>query len=406
MGKLNLGKKLSAARELCHLEKIPIRVVVTGSRGKSALTRLLRQGFSACGLSVYARITGVVPRELSPLGERVIRRRSPAHIRETRWWLSQVPADANALVVENSAVAPELQSFASDLIHPTLVVWTTLRADHVEAWGPGREGAARTLFRGVPPGVPVAGGAELARSPLPRLFEENGNPLYLVPDIVPDIVTRPGKAEETGHKKENLALAELAYSLCGVDAPQISTLRSEAMAAMASLPPDLADFRILREGQRQRQRERQDVGQDDELAVAFSANDLESTRNLFAETGWSFEETTLLYHHRPDRGARLGEFLSWIRECPWRDVVFTRARQPRIFSPLFSPLFSLLRRDSMFRGSMFCNPTLRNPIWNDAIDDPASFRAWRGGRGRVFACGNVAGWPLEFLKEIASSFTN
>jgi hypothetical protein len=257
--------------------------------------------------------------------------------------------------VENSAVAPELQAFAPNLVCPTLVVWTTLRADHVEVWGPGREGAARTLFRGVPRGVPVAGGAELARWPLPRLFEENGNPLHLVDPL--------GKGGESDHRKANLALAELACSLCGVVDPR-------ALSAMASLPPDLADFRVLRDGP-------------DELAVAFSANDLESTRNLFAETGWGFEETTLLYHHRPDRGARLGEFLPWIRERPWREVVFTRQR--RFFSTF----------------SMF-SPLRHGLSWNDAIDDPLSFAAWRKGRGRVFACGNVAGWPVKFLSEVFS----
>jgi hypothetical protein len=180
---------------------------------------------------------------------------------------------------------------------------------------------------------------------MPRLFEENGNALHLV-----------GSSEKTGaagHREANLALAELACSLCGVDVPRASS-------AMASLPPDLADFRILREGR-------------DELAVAFSANDLESTRNLFAETGWDFEETTLLYHHRPDRSARLGEFLPWIRERPWRETVFTRTR----------------RRRFVWNGLP----------WNDAIHSPSSFAEWRRGRGRVFACGNVAGWPLVFLKE-------
>jgi hypothetical protein len=335
------------------VDGIPLRVVVTGSRGKSALTRLLHAGFSACGLSVYGRITGVIPRELSPRKERVIRRGSPAHIREMRWWLSQVPADADAVIVENSAIAPELQSFAPDLVRPTLVVWTTLRADHVEVWGPGREGAARALCLGIPPGVPVAGGAELARWPLPRFFRENGNALRLVKPL-----------EETGeadHRRANLALAELACSLCSVG--------PEALPAMASLPPDLADFRVLRDGT-------------DELAAAFSANDPESTRNLFAETGWDFGETTLLYHHRPDRDARFGEFQPWIREHPWREVVFTRQRRSFSLSRLGLGLAS-------------------KSIWNDAIDSPSSFVAWSRGRGRVFACGNVAGWPLEFLKAYA-----
>jgi hypothetical protein len=345
---------------LRNLKEIPVRVVVTGSRGKSSLTRLLHAGFSACGLSTYARVTGVIPRELSPHGERTIRRASPANVREMRWWLSQIPADADAVVLENSAVSLDLQSVASELLSPVLVVWTTLRADHAEAWGPGREGAARTLTMGIPRGVPVAGGRELMRSPLPDFFTSNENTLH-----VPD-------STDAGHVEANLALAALACSLCGVDV-------SRAVRAMTALPPDLADFRILRDGADELN-ELTELNEMDELAVAFSANDVESTERLFAETGWDSEETTLLFHHRPDRDARLESFLPWIGSRPWRETVFTRQHRP---------LLSL--------RSPFSPYSLK---WNDAIDSPSSFAAWRRGRGRVFACGNVAGWPLEFLREV------
>jgi hypothetical protein len=344
---------------------IPLRVVVTGSRGKSSLVRLLHAGFSACGLATYARVTGVIPRELSPGNgqtiERTIRRTSPAHVREMLWWLSRVPADADAVVLENSAVSPGLQSVASELLSPVLVVWTTLRPDHVEAWGPGREGAARALMGGVPRGVPVAGGPELMRSPLPYLFESNGNALH-VPEIA-----------DAGHVEANLALAALVCSLRGLDV-------SRAVRAMTALPPDLADFRVLRDGQ----------SESDELAVAFSANDVESTERLFAETGWDAGETTFLFHHRPDREARLESFLPWIESRSWKEMIFTRQRRPLF--PRLSPFALLSSRPNR-------NGLNRNTLkWNDAIDSPSSFAAWRRGRGRVFACGNVAGWPLEFLK--------
>lgn len=341
---------------LRNLSSVPLRVIVTGSRGKSSLTRLLHAGLNACGLRTHARITGVIPRELTPKGERVIRRRSPADIREMRWWLSQVPPDADALVVENSAVSPELQSFAPDLVSPTLAVWTTLRADHVEVWGPGREGAAKTLIRGVPRGVPVAAGMELTLSPLPELFKANGNILYT--PAPGKNVFLPGALSGSTHDAENLALAQLACELCractGLD---IDVAR--AARAMSALAPDIADFRIVRNGT-------------DELAAAFSANDTESTTRLFEETGWSPEETTLLYHHRPDRNARLASFLPWIESYSWRKKIYTRSR--RTFPSCWSAV-----------------------EWNDAVESPSAFKEWWKGRGRVFACGNVAGWPIEFL---------
>ncbi len=326
---------------------IPIRILVTGSRGKSSLTRLLHAGLRAWGLNARARITGVLPRELTPDGgERVIRRASPAHVAEFGWWLDQVPAETQALVAENSAVAPELQRYAPDRLRPTLVVWTTLRPDHTEVWGPGREGAAVSLLPGVPKGVPVAGGVELGRPEMRRLLKANGNALHVAPGGI-----------SGGHEESNLLLAALALSLAlpGRDL-------DAAVRAMAELPPDLADFRILEQG-------------GDSLAVAFSANDVASTAQLFAETGWDAAETTLLYHHRPDRTARLRDFLPWINSLPWRETVFSRPEKPLL------------------------SPPWGGQAWNDGLTGPEAFRDWLAGRGKVFACGNVAGWPLRFLQE-------
>ena len=325
------------------LRRVGIRILVTGTRGKSSLVRLLHAGLSAVGLRTHSRVTGVLPRELSPAGQRVIRRTSPVSFREMRWWLSQVPRDAEALVLENSAVSPLLQPAAGRWLDPTLLVWTTLRPDHQDAWGPGVRGAAEALLRGVPRGVPVLAGPEAAL--VARALEARG-PATLM-DLPPSF--REGNIL--------LAMRALTLSLEGTGLASSEALAA-ARRAMESLPPDVADFRILGEGE-------------DLLAVAFSANETASTEQLFVETGWRAEETTLLFHHRPDRPARLRAFLPWIRSLPWRATAFTRTSRP------------WLRLDRL--------------RWTDEISDPASFAAWRRGRGRVFACGNVAGWPLEFL---------
>ena len=330
---------------------IPHRILVTGSRGKSSLARLVHAAFRAAGKTARARITGVLPRELGADGtERVIRRTSPAHIGEIRWWLDQVPRGTDALIVENSAVAPDLQGVVASWVHPTLTVWTTLRPDHTDVWGPGIEGAAHALLRGVPAGGLVAAGGETDRPDLAELFRRNGNTVHF--DHPP-----PG----CSHREANLSLALLAMALClpHADMPGIRPV-------LAALPPDVADFRILARG----------AGDGDSLAVAFSANDTESTERLFMETGWHPGETTLLYHHRPDRGARLHAFLPWIASRRWKETVFSRS------------------------GGRFSLAPGRGIAWNDGLDGPESFRRWWAGRGKVFACGNVAGWPLAFLREL------
>ena len=67
------------------------RILVTGSRGKSSLVRLLCAGLEACGVSPWGRITGVLPRQIGPGGERLIERTAPAHVEEMRELHLDVP---------------------------------------------------------------------------------------------------------------------------------------------------------------------------------------------------------------------------------------------------------------------------------------------------------------------------
>jgi hypothetical protein len=333
-----------------NIEAVPIRVLVTGVRGKSGVCRLLHAAFSACGFRAYTRITGVLPRELGPEGGRVILRAGPASFREMKWWLARLPpASAQVIIAENSSLRGEYQEALARWVKPAALVWTTLREDHREIWGPGTEAAFEALFRGVPKNTPVICGSELDRREILERFGKNRNAVFFAGG-------ESAADEVFAHHKANIVLALGVCRFFGLDG-------ETAEKACRELKPDIADFRILcgKSG----------APSDGRLAAAFSANDIESTRALFAETGWRPEETTLLYHHRSDRGARLKSFMPWIQEYTWKEVAFTG---PRIWPA----------------PGKFGSPRIKSA---------AAFTAWLDapGRGKVFACGNVAGWPLEYL---------
>ncbi|HPI98954.1 MAG TPA: hypothetical protein PLV56_09425, partial [Synergistales bacterium] len=65
----------------------PLKILVTGSRGKSSLVRLIHSALLANGIKAYGRITGVIPRELTPCGEVQILRTNGGHVEEMKWWL-------------------------------------------------------------------------------------------------------------------------------------------------------------------------------------------------------------------------------------------------------------------------------------------------------------------------------
>lgn len=266
------------------------RILVTGSRGKSSLVRLLCAGMGARGIDFRGRITGVLPRELSSAGERLIVRNAPGHIAEMRWWLGQIPRETEAVVMENSAVQPELQEMAAKWLKPTVIVWTNARPDHQEVWGKGSAAAASALLRGIPKGASLVLSEEIMNSALIR-DQLSARAAF----------TLAAPYEERDFRLSNLNLARKTLEFCGL-------LDEKSEGVMMRLPPDVGDFRVFH------------MVCGAKLAAAFSANDLESTERLFSLLGWNEEETTLLFSDREDRPFRRASFGPFLKRH-WREVL-------------------------------------------------------------------------------------
>ena len=293
---ISVGFRRSKLKPL-HCAKY--RILVTGSRGKSSLVRLIFAGLAAAGLNACGRITGVLPRELTPAGERSIVRNAPGHVEEMRWWLRQLSDEVEAVVMENSAVQPELQRLAAEWLCPTLTVWTNARPDHEEAWGPDERSAIGALAGGVPDDGTLLLGPELCGSrQLQGLLKGRGGATVAV------------ETQSGDYLAANLALAARALDLLGF-------ADENTLEAMKELKPDVADFRVFTLCDTPATC----------LAPAFSANDLRSTETLFRATGWREEETSVLYCDRADRPARRRAFRPFL-ERNWREVRTLHGDEP------------------------------------------------------------------------------
>ena len=323
---------------LNRLHSIGHRVLVTGSRGKSSVVRLLHAAFHSAGIEAWARITGVEPRELGPSGERLIDRSAGAHVEEMRWWLQRVPRSAGAVVLENSAVTPDFQGLAGQWLGPGLTVLTSVVPDHQEAWGPDAASAAQVLCGGIP-----GGGAVVA----PLALQNDGYLLGLLRQRRCRVVfAEPSPGEGNDAVSLNRGLAIEAARQCGLP-------ENESREAFEKLAPDRFDFRVVKRGGAQ-------------VALAFSANDPDSTRAAFESLGWRPSETRLVYNHRKDRPERYRAFSSWLRSGHWREVMVVGDRPPGLKAPGYFGM----------RAGEGLGDLLR----------PGD---------RVFGCGNIAGLPLE-----------
>lgn len=325
----------------------PLKILVTGSRGKSSLVRLIHSALLANGIKAYGRITGVIPRELTPGGEVQILRTNGGHVEEMKWWLSSIPHDAEAVIMENSAVAPELQHLAAEWFCPRVTVVTNVNPDHQEAWGPSEEDAIRAITMGITGESAVLLGLGLDQKAL--LME-------IIRSKVCSLQSATFSREEQpkDFRENNLITALDLCRFLGMD-PSVSE------KAMRRTPPDMADFRLLSMG-------------GIELAFAFSANDIHSTRDLFSSLQWSYDETIILYNHRGDRPVRLKSYRDWILRNKWSSICITGDRP---WSPWAWKYYRECR-------------------------DLDEFLPGLGEGEKVFGCGNVAGLPLKLILERGS----
>lgn len=138
---------------LRNLRKIPIRIHVNGTRGKSSVTRLLAAALKANGIRVFAKTTGTLPRMILPNGkEYPVYRPSGANIIEQLRIVSlSANQEAEALVIECMALQPHLQSLCElKLVRATHGVITNARADHLDVMGPEEEDVVKALLGTTP----------------------------------------------------------------------------------------------------------------------------------------------------------------------------------------------------------------------------------------------------------------
>ena len=163
------GLAWAAARHRRRLKRLPIRIHVAGTRGKTTVTRLIWGGLRAGGIRTAAKTTGTLPVLLKPDGsEAAWPRRGPASIAEQwRFVRAAVALDAQAMVMECMAVQPEFL-WASEryAARATIAVVTNLRPDHAEAIPPQPSSMADALRSIVPQGGTLVLGEEAAVEPL------------------------------------------------------------------------------------------------------------------------------------------------------------------------------------------------------------------------------------------------
>ena len=163
---------------------IPLRISVTGTRGKTTLVRMLASVLRESGRTVLAKTTGTQALLVLPDGseEPVRRRRIPSILEQIRLLRRGGELGVDTVVAEVMSVHAENHRVESQrILQPNIVLLTNFRVDHTEAVGSTREEVAALHLLDVPPGARVflPQGEDLPEFRLG--VEEVGGILELVP---------------------------------------------------------------------------------------------------------------------------------------------------------------------------------------------------------------------------------
>ena len=130
------------------LRRIPLRIAVTGTRGKSSVSRLLASILREDGRRVLAKTTGSQATVLLPDGsQRELDRSAPPSI------LEQIPLVRNAARLKAGCLVAEVMSIHPEnhyiecrhILRPHIVAVTNVRRDHTEAMGETEDQIASVL---------------------------------------------------------------------------------------------------------------------------------------------------------------------------------------------------------------------------------------------------------------------
>lgn len=218
------------------LRRVPLRVAVTGTRGKSGVTRLIAAGLRESGARVLAKTTGSRPALILPDGteQELPRRGGPPSIREqVRLAGLAAGLKADALVVEMMSVGEEcLLTESRRILRPGVLALTNVRLDHVDVMGRSREDIARTLCAAFPESARVFFPAEESRPVFEEAAARLGARLEPVSEKIGEAATIP-----FGEFEANVRLALAVLESLGVE-------RGRALGAMNRASPDFGRLRL------------------------------------------------------------------------------------------------------------------------------------------------------------------
>jgi gamma-polyglutamate synthase len=305
---------------------VPLRICVTGTRGKSTVVRLLAAILRQSGRNVLAKTTGSKPVLILPDGaEREIARFGrPSILEQKRVLAAAARMGADTVVAEMMSIRAEnLRAESVSVFRPGILAITNVRLDHLDDMGRTKVAIAATLAAAAPPGGTTFVLEEEAYPAFAEAAKKRSGTIVRVPkgdaarasasaDALPE--TPDGAAAAAGEFPDNARLAGAIAASLGIPAEAIA-------AGLAAARPDFGALRLWKA--------REAGGRALYLASVFAANEPESSAEAIAALRARHpalpSKAVALLNLRADRGDRTEQWLQALEDgffAPFDSLVF------------------------------------------------------------------------------------
>lgn len=286
---------------------IPLRICVTGTRGKSSVTRLIAASLREAGFEVLAKTTGSKPSIILPDGreEEIRRGEIPSILEEKKLLRLGARLKINTLVSELMSIRPESGYAESvQILRPHILVITNVRLDHLAQMGSSKEAIAQCFASSIPEKSTVFTPQEEFFPVFQKIVDKLGSKVIQVPRGSFEEYFQAKKKFPFFELEENIRLAMAVAEFLGIN-------RQVAFRGIVKVKPDFGSLRAWSTEMGSPPRRFYFVN-------SFAANDPESTRlvlsNLLKKR--IFEENNIIgfLNLRKDRGDRTLQWLEALRK--------------------------------------------------------------------------------------------
>lgn len=281
-----------------NIEKIPLRIVVNGIRGKSTVTRLITGILKEAGYKVVGKTTGSAARMIywnEEEEEIIYRPPEGPNINEQRNVIRKAAVvGADALVSECMAVNPDYQkALQEEFVQANLVVIVNVLEDHMDVMGPTLDQIAEGFTNTIPYNGQLVVTEDNYTNYFRRIAKKRKTQVYVADDST---------IHESFLRKfsymvfpQNASLALAVADALGID-------RDIAYRGMLKANPDPGAAEIW---------SIPSFGRNIQFLNGFAVNDAASTLSMLERVrslGFKTENATVIMNCRPDRVDRSEQF--------------------------------------------------------------------------------------------------